>query len=114
MFLHEVEPLAQFECRANRLAVVFGDAEQTIDAVVAFRILDAAGAHERSVDRLSSGKNLDAIDVKLAARMRRAVSVDAQEQIAGDTGERRGHVRRVFDVARRELRGGELQTGGVD
>src|SRR5713101_291009 len=114
MFFHEVEPLAQLEGRAYRLAVVFGDAEQAFDSVVAFRILDAAGAHQRSVHRLRGGKNLDAIDVELAVLVRRAVGVDAQDQVAWNRGERRGQLRGVFNVAGGELRGSELQAGGID
>src|SRR5260370_6309905 len=63
MFFHEVKALAQLESRAQRLAVVFRDVEQTIDAVVAFRVLDAAGAYQRGVHRLRGRKNLDAIAV---------------------------------------------------
>src|SRR5439155_21947300 len=59
MLLDEIEPLAQLERRADRLAVVFRDAEQAVDSVVAFGILDAAGADERSVHRLSAGKYFD-------------------------------------------------------
>ncbi len=59
MLLHEIETLAQLERRANGLAVVFGDAQQAVDAVIAFGILDAAGAHQRSVHWLWSGKDFD-------------------------------------------------------
>ena len=105
VLLHEIEALAQFEARADGLAVVFGDAEQAVDAVVAFRILHAAGAHERSVHRLRGGKNLEAVNVELAVLIGRAVGVDAQNEIAWNDSERRGELRGVFDIA-----GGELRT----
>ena len=41
---------------------------EAVDAVVAFRILDAAGADDGRVDGSRGGKNLDAVDVELAAR----------------------------------------------
>src|SRR5262249_22927904 len=70
MLLHEVETFAQFEGGANGLAIVFSDAEQAVDAVVAFGIFDAAGAHERSVERLGGGENFDGVDVKLTVLCR--------------------------------------------
>ncbi len=106
--------LAQLEGRANGLAVVFGDAKQAINSVVAFRILDAAGAHQRSVHRLRGGKYFDGVDIKLTVLVRRAIGVNAQNQVARNGSERRGQLRGVFDVARGELRGGELQAGGID
>src|SRR5437764_14902036 len=114
VLLHEIEALAQLEGRADGLAVVFGDAEQAVDAVVAFRILHAAGAHERSVHRLRGGKNLEAVNVELAVLIGRAVGVDAQNEIAWNDSERRGELRGVFDIAGGELRGAELQASGVD
>src|SRR5262249_38813100 len=59
MLLHEVEALAELEGRANRLAVVFGDAEQALDAVVAFGIFDPARTHERCVHWLRGRENFD-------------------------------------------------------
>ena len=41
VLLDEVELAAQHECGAHGLAVIFGDGEQAVDAVVAFRIVDA-------------------------------------------------------------------------
>ena len=114
MLFHEIEALAQLERGANRLAVVFGDAEQAVDAVVAFGILDAAGAHDRGVHGLRGGQDLDAVDVELAVECGRAVGVDAQDEIARNRSERRGELRGEFDVARRELRHVELQAGRVD
>jgi len=46
MLFHEVQALAQFEPGTNGLAVVFGDTEQAVDAVIAFGIFDAAGTDE--------------------------------------------------------------------
>src|SRR5437667_6938343 len=109
MFLDEVQPLAQLERGADRLAVVFGHTEKTIDAIVAFGIFDAAGADERSVHRLSAGKYFDSVNVKLAVLVRRAVGVNAQDEVARNRREWRGQLRGVFDVARSELCGSELQ-----
>src|SRR5262249_13090304 len=96
------------------LAVIFGDAKQAVDAVVAFGIFDAAGAHKRSVHRLRGGKNLDAVHVKLAKLIGCAVSVDTEDEIARNGTERRSELRCVFGVAGGELRRGKLQAGGVD
>ena len=94
MFFDEIEALAQFERGANRLAVVFGDAEQAVDAVEAFGIFDAARAHDRRVDGLSGRRDLDAVDEELAVERGRAVGVNAQDQIGRNRRERRGELRR--------------------
>ena len=114
MLLDEIQPLAQLEGRADRLAVVFGDTEKPVDTVVAFGIFDAAGADERSIDWLHCGKNLDSVYVKLAVLVRCAIGIDAQDEVAWNSGERRGQLRSVFDVAGGELRGGELEARGID
>ena len=114
MFFHEVKTLAQLEGGADGLAVVFGHTEKTIDAIVAFRVLDAAGADQRGVYRLRGGENFDGVDVKLAVLIRCAIGVDAQKQVARNRREWRGQLRGVFDIARRELCGGELQSSGID
>src|SRR5262249_39840558 len=84
MLFHKIEALAEFECGTDRLAVVFGDGEQAVDAVVAFRILDAAGANGGGIRRLCSGRDFDAVDVELAVERGRAVGVDTENKIAGD------------------------------
>src|SRR5207302_2283121 len=109
MLLDEIQPLAQLEGRADRLAVVFGDTEKPVDTVVAFGIFDAAGADERSIDWLHCGKNLDSVYVELAVLVRRAVGVNAQDEVAWNGGERRGQLCRVLNVAGGERRGGKLQ-----
>ncbi len=105
MLLHEVKALAQLERRANGLAVVFGDAQQAVDAVVAFGIFDAAGAHQRSVQRLRGGENFNAIEVELSVLFWCSVRVNAQDEVARNRGERRGELRGEFGVAGGELRG---------
>ncbi len=79
--LHEVEALAQQERRAHGLPVVFGNAHESADAVVAFGIFGERRAHQRSVVRLGRGKNLDVVDQKSRIERGRAVGVDAQQQV---------------------------------
>src|SRR5580704_14793201 len=114
MLFYKIQTLAQFESCADGLAVVFGDTHEAVDAVVAFRILGSAGAHDGGVHRSRRRKNLDAVDVELAAGIRSAIGIDAQNEIAGNGSERRGQLGGIFDVARGELRSGELQTHGID
>src|SRR5262249_20068301 len=114
MLLDEVKPLAQLEGGADGLSVVLGDAEQAVDAVVAFGILDAAGAHERSVYGLRGGPDFDGVAGELAELCGCAVGVYAELQIAGNRRERRSKFGGVFDVVGGERSGGELQAGGVD
>src|SRR6266567_1222841 len=114
VFFHKVEAFAELEGCAQGLAVIFGDAHQAIDAVVAFRILDTAGAHQRSVHRLRSGENFDAVNVKLAVLVRRAVGINAKKQIVRNGGDGRGQLRGELDVARGELRSSELQPNRID
>jgi len=55
MLFHKIE--APRSLKAARIAwPFFGDAEQTVDAVVAFGIFDAAGAHQRRVSGCAVGK----------------------------------------------------------
>jgi hypothetical protein len=100
MFFDEVKPLAQFECSANGLAVVFGDAEQAIDAAIALGIFDAAGTDDRRERGLRGGRDLDTVDVELTVQRRRAVRVNAQHKITRDRGERRRKLRCEFGVCR--------------
>src|SRR5579863_6172783 len=109
MFFYEIEALAQLECAANGLAIVFADAEQAVDAVVAFRIFDAAGANDGIICRRVGWKDFDGVDVELAVEIWGAVGVDAQLQIGWDGCERRGEFGDVLDVIC-----GELQAGGVN
>src|SRR5207245_1581121 len=101
MLLHKIQALAQLEGRADGLAVVFGDAQQAVDAVVALGIFDAAGAHKRSVHGLGGGKNLDAVHVELAVLIGRAVSVDAQDEVTRNRRKRRGERRQTRASTRR-------------
>src|SRR5580692_9614220 len=108
MLFDKVEAFAKLEGGADGLAVIFRNAHEAVDAIVAFGILDAAAAYDGGVDGSGRGENFDAVDVELAANVGRAVGVDAEDEIAGNGGERRGEFGGVFDVAGGELGGGEL------
>src|SRR5580692_1133444 len=114
MLFHKIEALAKFEGCANGLAVVFSNAHEAVDAIVAFGILCAARTHDRRVHGSRRGKDLDAVDVELAARIRSAVGIDAQNEIAGNGGERRSQLGGILDIAGGELRSGELKARGVN
>ena len=76
MLFHKVEALAQFERGADGLAVVFGDAEQAVDAVIAFGIFDAASTHQRGIYRLLRRENFDAVDIELAVLVGHTIGVN--------------------------------------